>query len=399
MVIRRVYLDNNATTPLHPMVKEEIIKAMDVFGNPSSLHQFGRAAKVMMVEAREAVASFIGASPEEIVFTGSGSEANNTVLSILACPSKQCSYFESVKFKKVITSVIEHPCVMETVKCLAGRNTVVKYINVDRYGKIIMNELEEELKRGPALVSIMTANNEIGTIQDIKKIAQLVHRYESLIHTDAVQAVGKIPVKVNDWGVDFLTLSAHKLYGPKGIGALYIHKDTPFCPLIRGGHQESGRRAGTENTLGIVGFGKAVELRKAEMTAEHERLLFYKEKLKEGLQNKIEHIHFNGHPEDCLANTLNVSFPGAEGEAILLYLDLAGIAVSTGSACASGSLDPSHVLLGIGVPIEYAHGSIRISMGRDTAEEDIDYMVEVLPGIIKRIRSMSTVDAGGVKNE
>lgn len=399
MVIRRVYLDNNATTPLHPMVKEEIIKAMDVFGNPSSLHQFGRAAKVMMVEAREAVASFIGASPEEIVFTGSGSEANNTVLSILACPSKQCSYFESIKFNKVITSVIEHPCVMETVKCLAGRNTVVKYINVDRYGKIILNELEEELKRGPALVSIMTANNEIGTIQDIKKIAQLAHRYESLIHTDAVQAVGKIPVKVNDWGVDFLTLSAHKLYGPKGIGALYIHKNTPFCPLIRGGHQENGRRAGTENTLGIVGFGKAVELRKAEMAAEYERLLSYKEKLKEGLQSKIEHIHFNGHPEDCLANTLNVSFPGAEGEAILLYLDLAGIAVSTGSACASGSLDPSHVLLGIGVPIEYAHGSIRISMGRDTAEEDIDYMVEVLPGIIKRIRSMSTVDAGGIKNE
>lgn len=399
MLIRRVYLDNNATTPLHPMVKEEIIKAMDVFGNPSSLHQFGRAAKVMMVEAREAVASFIGASPEEIVFTGSGSEANNTVLSILACPSKQCSYFDSVKFNKVITSVIEHPCVMETVKCLTGRNIEVKFINVDKYGKIIMDELEEELKKGPALVSIMTANNEIGTIQDIKKISRLAHRYESLMHTDAVQAVGKIPVNVNNLGVDFLTLSAHKLYGPKGIGALYIHKDTPFCPLIRGGHQENGRRAGTENTLGIVGFGKAVELRKAEMAADHERLLSYKDKLREGLESKIDHIYFNGHPEESLANTLNVSFPGAEGEAILLYLDLAGIAVSTGSACASGSLDPSHVLLGIGVPVEYAHGSIRISMGRDTAEEDIDYVIEVLPEIIKKIRKMSTVDAGGVKNE
>ena len=203
MVIRRVYLDNNGTTPLHPMVKEEIIKAMDVFGNPSSLHQFGRAAKVMMAEAREAVASFIGASPEEIVFTGSGSEANNTVLSILACPSKQCSCFNSVKFNKVITSIIEHPCVIETVKCLTDRNTEVKYINVDKYGKIIMDELEEELKRGPALVSIMTANNEIGTIQDIKKISRLAHRYGSLIHTDAVQAVGKIPVDVNDLGVDF----------------------------------------------------------------------------------------------------------------------------------------------------------------------------------------------------
>ena len=396
MVLRNVYMDNNATTPLHPEVKEELVKAMEVFGNPSSMHQFGQAAKVMMKEARESVASFIGSSPEEIIFTGSGSEANNTVLSILACPARQCSFSGASKYNKVITSVIEHPCVMETVKCLSDRSIEVKYINVDKYGKIKMDELEQELKKGPALVSIMTANNEIGTIQDIKKISEIVHQYGSLFHTDAVQAVGKIPIDVNDLGVDFLTMSAHKIYGPKGIGALYIHRDTPFCPLIRGGHQEGGRRAGTENTLGIVGFGKAVQLRKEEMTVEHDRLLKYKEKLREGLKNRIEHIYFNGHPEDSLANTLNVSFPGAEGESILLYLDLEGIAVSTGSACASGSLDPSHVLLSTGIPIENAHGSIRISMGRETSEEDIDYMLDVLPGIIKKIRDMSTVSMGSV---
>ncbi len=400
MVMRRIYLDNNATTPLHPVVKEEMIKAMDVFGNPSSLHQFGRAAKIMVKEAREAVASFIGCSPEEIIFTGSGSEANNTVLFILACPSQQCNCSsETIKYKRIITSTIEHPCILETVKCLSDRGIEISYLNVDNYGKIKMEELEQQLKKGPALISIMTANNEIGTIQDIKKIARLAHQYSSLIHTDAVQAVGKIPIDVNDLEVDFLTLSAHKIYGPKGIGALYVRKGTPFCPLIRGGHQESGRRAGTENTLGIVGFGKAAEIRKTEMPSDYQRLLLLREKLRKGLKNKIEHVYFNGHPEDCLPNTLNVSFPGAEGEAILLYLDLAGIAVSTGSACASGSLDPSHVLLAIGIPVEYAHGSIRISMGRDTTEEDVDYMIEVLPGIIKRIRSMSTVEAGEGQNE
>ncbi len=396
MVLRRVYMDNNATTPLHPEVKEEMVKAMDVFGNPSSIHQFGQMAKVMMREAREAVASFIGCSSDEIIFTGSGSEANNTVLSILTCPARQCSFLGTGKYNKVITSVIEHPCVMETVKCLSDRNIEVRYISIDQYGKVNIDELEQELRRGPALVSIMTANNEIGTIQDIKKISGLVHQYKSLLHTDAVQAVGKIPIDVNNLGVDFLTMSAHKIYGPKGIGALYIHRDTPFCPLIRGGHQEGGRRAGTENTLGIVGFGKAVQLRKEEMAEEHERLLKYKEKLREGLKSKIEHIYFNGHPEDSLANTLNVSFPGAEGESILLYLDLAGIAVSTGSACASGSLDPSHVLLATGIPIENAHGSIRISMGRETSEGDIDYMIEVFPKIIQKIRGMSTVSMGSV---
>ena len=399
MEARKVYMDNNATTPLHPQVKEEMIKAMEVFGNPSSMHQFGRAARSMVIEARQSVASFIGSKPEEIVFTGSGSESSNTVLSILACPARLCDCSGLGKFSKIITTTIEHPCVLETAKCISQRDIEVKFLSVDQYGKIRMEELEEELKKGPALVSIMTANNEIGTIQDIKQIARLSHKYDSLFHTDAVQAVGKIPVDVNDLDIDLLSLSGHKVYGPKGIGALYVKKGTPFCPLIRGGHQESGRRAGTENTLGIIGFGKALQVRANEMPAEHERLLGYKKRLKDGLKNNIEDIHFNGHPQDCLANTLNVSFPGAEGEAILLYLDLAGIAVSTGSACASGSLDPSHVLLATGIPIEYAHGSIRISMGRDTTSEDIDYMIEVIPKVIQKIRKMSTVKIGGGKNE
>lgn len=399
MVRRKVYMDNNATTPLHPMVKEEMIKAMDIFGNPSSLHQFGRSAKAMLKEAREAVSSFIRSSPEEIIFTGSGSEANTTVLSILACPSKQCDCSGVGKYHKIITTVIEHPCILETAECLSDKNVEVKYLGVDHHGKIRFEELEKELKKSPALVSIMTANNEIGTIQDIKKITKLVHQHGSLIHTDAIQAVGKIPVDVRDLEVDFLTLSGHKLYGPKGIGALYVRKGTPFCPLIRGGHQESGRRAGTENTLGIAGLGKAVQMRAEEMLMEHERLLGFKERLKEGLKEKIENIQFNGHPQDSLANTINVSFPGAEGESILLYLDLAGIAVSTGSACASGSLDPSHVLLAIGIPIEYAHGSIRISMGRNTTKEDIEYLIEVFPGVIKRIRGMSTMNAKGGRHE
>jgi len=399
MEARKVYMDNNATTPLHPQVKEEMIKAMEVFGNPSSMHQFGRAARSMVIEARQSVASFIGSKPEEIVFTGSGSESSNTVLSILACPARLCDCSGLGKFSKIITTTIEHPCVLETAKCISQRDIEVKFLSVDQYGKIRMEELEEELKKGPALVSIMTANNEIGTIQDIKQIARLSHKYDSLFHTDAVQAVGKIPVDVNDLDVDLLSLSGHKVYGPKGIGALYVKKGTPFCPLIRGGHQESGRRAGTENTLGIIGFGKALQMRAKEMTAEHVRLLDYKKRLKENLEDKIDNIYFNGHPDDCLANTLNISFLGAEGESILLYLDLEGIAVSTGSACASGSLDPSHVLLSTGIPVEQAHGSIRISMGRDTTSEDIDYMIRVLPKVIQKIRKMSTVKIGGEKNE
>lgn len=385
-------MDNNATTPLHPEVKKALKAAMDVFGNPSSLHEFGRRAKGLVEEAREKVASFIGASPDEVIFTASGSEANNTVLSIFTCRAKLCGDTPD-SCADIITTAIEHPCILETAKCLEGRGVHVSYVSADCFGKINIEELKDLVKKKPGLVSVMMANNEIGTIQDIKEIAELAHKEGALFHTDAVQAVGKIPVNVGELNVDFLTLSGHKIYGPKGIGALYIKKGVPFCPLIRGGHQEKGRRAGTENTLGIIGLGKAVLMRAKEMASEEKRLRKLRDTLKNAIEGKIPDTRFNGHPHDCLANTLNVSFDGAEGEAILLYLDQEGIAVSTGSACASGSLDPSHVLLATGMPVERAHGSIRISLGRANTAEDIEYVTSKLPNIIKKIRDMSTAYA------
>jgi cysteine desulfurase len=386
---QRTYPDHNATTPLHPEVKNEMIEAMEMYGNPSSMHAYGREARANVEHARRSVASFIGAHEDEMVFVGSGSEANNTVLSLFACASNLCIPGFRAR-QTIITTRIEHPCVLETSQCLAHRGSTVKLIDVDRYGRIDMEQLRECLTDDVGLVSVMTANNEIGTIQDIAEISRLAHEAGALVHTDAVQAFGKIPLNVDDLGVDFLTMSAHKIYGPKGIGALYVRKGTPYCPFIRGGHQEKGRRAGTENTLGIMGLAKAVEMRALEMEDESVRLKQMKEVLKNGIAEKIDDVEFNGHPELSMYNTLNVSFPGAEGEAILLYLDLAGISVSTGSACASGSLDPSHVLLATGASAERAHGSIRISMGRDTTMEHIDYVLDVLPGVISKIRSMST---------
>jgi cysteine desulfurase len=389
-----IYFDHNATTPLHPEVKKTISKAMDIFGNPSSLHSFGRHAKERVESARYQTASFLGAQKDSVIFMGSGSEANNTVLSMFACESEACSYKNKGK-TRIVTTTIEHPCVLETSKCLCDRGKNVSYIDVDQYGKIDLNRLNNLISEDTGLVSVMTANNEIGTIQDIKAICDIVHKKGALFHTDAVQAVGKIPIDVVEIGVDFLTLSGHKMYAPKGIGALYVKKGVPFCPLIRGGHQERNRRAGTENTLGIIALGKAIEMRKKEMEEEEERLKRFKTMLKESIESEVKDIMFNGHPTDSLANTLNVSFYGAEGEAILLYLDAEGIAVSTGSACASGSLDPSHVLLATGLDAEHAHGSIRISMGRGTTEQDIDYLIKTLPKVIDKVRSMSTAYTGG----
>lgn len=397
MSARRIYLDHNATTPLHPEVKKVMTESMEIFGNPSSMHSYGRKARAFVEQARESLASFIGASPEEIIFVGSGSEANNTVLSIFPCShAHECSCSYSCG-SDIITTSIEHPCVLETSKCLQERGLNVNFLKVDKYGKVDPEELRGLMGtgKGVGLVSVMMANNEIGTIEDVKELAEIAHAEGALFHTDAVQAVGKVPVNVKELDVDFLTLSAHKIYGPKGVGALYIKKGIPFCALIHGGHQEKGRRAGTENTLGIIGLGKAIEMRAKEMEEEQKSLLKLKTKLKAGIEKSIPDIHFNGHPTDCLASTLNVSFDGAEGEAILLYLDLEGIAVSTGSACASGSLDPSHVLLATGVSAEIAHGSVRMSLGRGTQEEDIDYVLEKLPEVIKKIRNMSTAYKGG----
>ncbi|NIA14102.1 MAG: aminotransferase class V-fold PLP-dependent enzyme, partial [Nitrospiraceae bacterium] len=266
-------------------------------------------------------------------------------------------------------------------------------VEVDQYGKVDMAAFEEAVTDRTRVVSVMMANNEIGTVQDIRTLAGIVHGHGALFHTDAVQAVGKIPVDVRELDVDFLTFSAHKIYGPKGIGALFVKQGIPFCPLVRGGHQERGRRAGTENTLGIIGFGKAAEMRAREMSEEAPRLRALRQTLREGIEARIPDVSFNGHPTDCVPNTLNVSFDGVEGESILLYLDLEGVAVSTGSACASGSLDPSHVLLATGLPAERAHGSIRMSLGRANTNEEIEAVLGILPEVVERTRHMSTAYA------
>ncbi len=374
---RKIYLDHNATTPLHPEVKKTMQKTLDIYGNPSSLHLFGRQARQLVDTARQEIAVFIGANTDELIFTGSGTEANNTVLSLVN--------------NEIVTTSIEHPAILEPTKFLQKKGIEVKYLDVDQYGKINIEQLKKLISNKTDLVSIIMVNNEIGTIQDIKAISNIAHQHGALMHTDAIQAVGKIPVNVKDLGVDLLTMSAHKMYGPKGIGALYVKNGIPFSSFILGGHQENNKRAGTENTLGIVGFGKAAMMRAKEMDKEHERLLALKNMLKNGIKEAIPNVKFNGHPTDCIAGTLNVSFAGAEGESILLYLDLEGIAVSTGSACASGSLDPSHVLLATGSSAEYAHGSVRISLGRENIRDDIEYVLDVLPKVIKKIRNMSTV--------
>jgi cysteine desulfurase len=388
-----VYMDNNATTPVHPRVKQVLTETLDIYGNASSFHAFGREARARIEAARESVASFINADADELIFVGSGSEANNTVLNIFSWTCEK-AHFPFHEHKEIITSQIEHPCIMETSQCLMGRGTPVRYIGVDADAKLDMQELEDTISGETGLVSIMMANNEVGTIQDIKEVARIAHDKGVLVHTDAVQALGKIPVDVKDLGVDFLSLSGHKVYGPKGVGALYIKKGTPFCPLIRGGHQEQGRRAGTENTLGIIGFGAAVDMLRQEIEPEAKRLLELKMRLRKGIEGRIPDVRVNGHQDDCLPGTLNVSFAGAEGEAILLYLDLEGIGVSTGSACSSGSLDPSHVLLATGLEAEQAHGSIRFSLGRENTQEDVDYVLEKLPQVIQKIRGMSTAYKG-----
>jgi cysteine desulfurase len=386
-------MDYNATTPLHPEVKKTMTEAFEIYGNASSMHSSGRLAGEKVAEAREIVARFLGAEPEEIIFTGGGSESNNTVLKMLDCGSGFCSCL-ALGRKGLVTTAIEHPSIINTAEFLQHKGVPVTFVPVDKTGKVNMEELEAAVSNSTAVVSVMMGNNEIGTLQDIKTITRLVHERGALMHTDAVQTLGKVPVNVNDLGVDFLSFSAHKLYGPKGIGILYIRKGTPFCTLIHGGHQEEGRRAGTYNTLGIIGLGKAVELASQEMKTEVPQLWKLREKLRKGIEERVPDIYVNGHPTDTLPGTLNISFRGCEGEAILLYLDMNGIQVSTGSACASGSLEPSHVLLATGVEAELAHGSIRFSLGRDTTEADVDYVLEKLPPILQKIRNMSTMYSG-----
>jgi cysteine desulfurase len=397
---RFVYMDYNATTPLREEVRTRMIEDLDVYANASSMHEAGRRARDGIEKARARVAALIGAKDSaSVIFTSGGSESNNTVFNTMYDLGRR----EGGLRRKIITTAIEHPCVMNAAKRLADEGFPVVFLGVDGSGRIDFSELERELdparsNGGPTLlVSVMTANNEIGTIQDIKAIAAAAKAAGAFMHTDAVQAAGKIPIDVEAWGVDYLTLSCHKIYGPKGIGALYIRKGVPTEPLIRGGHQELGIRAGTYNNQGILGFGLASELALRDLGAFAARMRSLRDRLRSGIAASVPDVRFNGHSTEVLPNTLNVSFPGAEGEAILLSLDLEGIELSTGSACASGSLEPSHVLMATGVGPELAHGSIRFSMGRGTSEEDVDYVLEKLPPIIKRLRRMSTIPSSACR--
>jgi cysteine desulfurase len=342
-------------------------------------------------EARKTVASFIEASPEEIIFTSGGTEANNTVIEGIAHARRE-------KGKHVITSKIEHHSILEPCHFLEKEGFEVTLIPVNEYGLVDPDDVRKAITEKTILISIMHANNEIGTIQPLTEISKIARENGIYFHTDAVQTFGHFPISVNELQIDLLSASAHKLYGPKGIGILYVRKGTRIEPILRGGDQEKRRRASTHNVPGIVGLGKAVELAKEEIVNEIEKLTVLRNMLIDGILTKIEHSRLNGHPSQRLPNNVNISFSYVDGESMLLKLDMEGIACSTGSACTSSNLEPSHVLSAIGLPLELAHGSLRFSLGRQTTEDNIRYILEVLPGIISKLRSISPAYKNVAKN-
>jgi len=381
--MKRIYMDHNSTTPLREDVLEVMLPYLrGEFGNASSLHYFGIQARRAVEAAREKVATALGAQLREIIFTGCGTEADNQAI-------KGVMFANRGKGDHIITSRIEHKAVLQTCQYLEKQGFRVTYLPVDEYGLVNPDDVAQAITGRTVLVSVMFANNEVGTIQPIGAIAQVCRERGIYFHTDAVQMVGKLPIDVNELGIDLLSLSAHKFYGPKGVGALYVRKGVRVDPLLHGGHQEWGRRAATENVAGIVGLGRALELRLGEMDAEAERLTALRERLYAGLLARIPHVYLNGHPSERLPGTLNVCFEYIEGEGIIMGLDLAGVAVSSGSACTSAELSPSHVLLAMGVHPAMAQGSIRFGLGRENSEADVDYVLEKLPPIIERLRAMS----------
>ncbi|MGI6605917.1 MAG: cysteine desulfurase NifS [Peptococcia bacterium] len=385
--MRRIYLDHSATTPVRKEVAEIMLEYLTGrFGNPSSIHSFGREAKEALEKAREQVAHALHADSREIIFTSGGTEADNLALFGTALQN-------SDKGKHIITSAIEHHAVLHACEYLQKKGFRVTVLPVDEYGLIRMEDLRQAITAETILISIMHANNEVGTIQPIAEIGALAREKGILFHTDAVQSLGKIQLDVEKMKVDLLSGSGHKIYGPKGTGFLYVRQGVKINPLSYGGHQERNFRAGTENIPGIVGLGKAVELAEAELDTEMPRLARLRDQLIQGLQERIPHIKLNGHPELRVATNVNFSFLFVEGESLLLLLDLQGIAASSGSACTSGSLDPSHVLLAMGLPHEVAHGSVRMTLGRDNTEEDIREVLEELPPMVNRLREMSPLKA------
>lgn len=380
----QVYLDHAATTPLDQRVLDAMMPYLtEHFGNPSSIYALGRQARQAIDEARNKVAEVLGCEPREIVFTGGGSEADNLAIKGMALARRD----EGHK-NHIITSAIEHHAVLDTCKSLEKLGFDVTVLPVDQYGLVDPDELARALRDDTALVTIMFANNEVGTVEPIAELVEVTHERGALFHTDAVQAVGSLPIDLKDLKVDLLSLSAHKFYGPKGVGALFVRHGLKPVPLIHGGGQERHRRAGTENVAGIVGLARALELAYEELEVRTERIVRLRDRLIAGLM-AIPHSRLNGHPTERLPGNVNMCFEYVEGESMLLNLDLAGIAASSGSACTSGSLEPSHVLLAMGIPHEIAHGSLRLTLGKDSTDADVDAVLEVLPGIVARLRSMS----------
>lgn len=378
-----IYMDNSATTPVKKEVLDEMLPYFsERYGNPSSIYSLGGKSKNAVENARDRVAKVLGAKSNEIFFTAGGSESDNWAI-------KGIAYANKNKGNHIITTKIEHHGVLHTCQYLERQGFKVTYLDVDKYGMIDIDELRESITDETILITIMFANNEIGTIQPIKEIGQIAKEKNIYFHTDAVQAIGHVKINVDELNIDLLSLSAHKFYGPKGIGALYIRQGVKIHSLIEGGAQERNRRAGTENVPGVVGLDKAIELAYENIDEHNEKLIKLRERLIKKVFEKISHVRLNGHPEKRLPGNVSFCFEFIEGESLLLSLDMEGIAGSSGSACTSGSLDPSHVLLAIGLPHEIAHGSLRLSLGDFNTEEEVDYVVDKLVEIVQRLREMS----------
>jgi len=377
---RRVYLDHNASTPVHPEVMQAMLPYFgERYGNPSSVHGFGREAREGLDTAREQIAEFLRVGKEEIVFTSGGTESDNLAIKGVAGARGR---------GHIITSAVEHHAVLRSCQNLETQGFSVTFLPVDEYGMVNPDDLCEALRSDTILITIMHANSEVGTIQPIEAIGRIAREHGIAFHTDAVQTFGKIPIDVHTSGVDLLSFSSHKIYGPKGVAGLYIRKGTRMVAVQHGGEHERRRRAGTENVPGIVGLGRAVEIRQREMAAEAERLIALRDRLWEGIQAAVPEVRLNGHPTQRLPGTLNVCFRHVESESIVLALDLKGVGVSAGSACTSGNVEPSHVLVAMGLPLDWAVGAVRFSLGRATSVEDVDYVLDVLPSIVSRLRAM-----------
>ena len=379
--MKRIYLDYAATTPADPRVIRAMLPYLNKkFGNTMSLHNFGQEAKSALEESREVVAGLMGAKANEIIFTGSATESNNLALKGIAFANKK-------RGRHIIISRVEHPCIMESAKWLESQGFEITRLKVDKYGFVNPKDVKKAIKKGTILVSVIHASNEIGTIQPIVKIGKICKESGVYFHTDAVQSFGKIPIDVDKMNIDLLSASSHKMYGPKGAACLYIREGTRIEPILHGGGQEQGFRSSTVNVPAIIGFAKAVEIAEKEMRKEAERLTKLRNKLIKGVLGKIPGSHLSGHPQKRLPNNANFWFENVEGESIIIQLDLSGMAASTGSACSSAKLEPSHVLLAIGLKHEEAHGSLRLSLGKWTKEWEINYLLKVLPQIIKNLRT------------